>query len=49
MPPGMTLEFLSAVQNQLSISASGDQQQQIWMAKRPDELSKLTHMWLLGK
>ena len=48
MPPGMTIEFLSAVQDQLANPNSGDDQWQKWMAQQPFELAKRTQMWLMG-
>lgn len=49
MPPGFSIEFLSAVQDQISSQNNGEQQLQQWMTYQPHELSKQTHMWLLGK
>lgn len=49
LPPGLTIEFLSSVQDQLAGSSSGEQQQQHWMAYPPHELARKTQMWLLGK
>jgi len=49
MPPGMTLEFLSAVQDQIGVGRAGDEQYKEWMAMQPHELAKQTQMWLMGK
>ena len=49
MPPGFTIEFLSAVQDQITNHNSGEQQYQQWMASQPYELAHQTNMWLLGK
>ena len=49
MPPGLSLEFLSAVQDQLASHEAGKEQMQRWMRKEPYELSKQTQMWLMGK
>jgi len=49
MPPGMTLEFFSAVQDQIANTCSGEKQHQKWMMSQPHDLTKRTQMWLLGK
>lgn len=49
MPPGLTLEFLSAVQDQLATHDDGNMQLKTWMSMGPYELTKQTKMWLMGK
>jgi len=49
MPPGMTLEFLSAVQDQIGDSSNGEKQYQSWMTSEPPNLAKQTKMWIMGK
>lgn len=49
MPPGLTVKFLSDVQDQLSTQQSGNEQIQQWTSFAPQELSETTQMWLLGK
>lgn len=49
MPPGLTLEFLSAVQDQIVCLNNGDDQIQKWMSVEPHVLCKQTTMWLMGK
>jgi hypothetical protein len=44
LPPDMTLEFFSAIQDQLSSHASGEVQLQEWMRFEPVELVKLITM-----
>lgn len=48
MPPDLTVQFLSAVQDQLCDNNSGEQQYQRWMACQPHELVGKTKMWVLG-
>lgn len=49
MPPGLTVAFLSAVQDQLTDLATGNEQLQKWMRLEPQKLTKQVHMWLMGK
>ena len=49
MPPGLTLEFLSAVQDQLATHKDGNMQLKAWMSMEPYELTKQTQMWLMGE
>lgn len=48
MPPALTLEFLSEVQNQLADHRSGEGQYQEWLNTDIQNLPKNTNMWLLG-
>lgn len=48
MPPGLTLDFLSAVQDQISSNISGKEQLQEWMLCQPFELAKKMQMLPLG-
>jgi hypothetical protein len=48
MPPGLTIEFLAAVQDQLTDFKNGDEQLQKWMEKAPHELTNNTQMFLMG-
>jgi hypothetical protein len=49
MPPSLTLEFLSAVQDQIASLEAGNAQLDRWMCMEPHALTKQTHMWLMGK
>lgn len=49
MPNGFSIDFLSAVQDQMGNSNPGQTQHQEWMASSPDVLTKQTRMWLLGR
>lgn len=48
MSPGMTLAFLSAVQEQLA-TAAGERQMAEWMRQQPDELANSIKMEALGR
>lgn len=48
MSPGMTLAFLSAVQEQLATTA-GERQMAEWMRQQPDELANSIKMEALGR
>ena len=49
MPPKMTIDFLSAVQDQIVGIDSNETQHQNWMKRQPHELAQKTQMWLMGK
>jgi len=48
MPPGMTVKFLSAVQDQLTEIRRGDIEMAEWLRLQPTELIKKTETWVLG-
>jgi hypothetical protein len=48
MPPSLTVEFLSAVQDQLATLEAGNNQHQRWMSIEPHELTTQTQKWLMG-
>lgn len=49
MPPGLTIEFMSAVQDQLSNPQSDEAQHAKWQMKQPVELVKqVKQMWRMG-
>jgi len=49
MAPGLNVEFLSAVQDQLAIHEAGNEQLERWMSMAHHELTKQTQKWLMGK
>lgn len=49
MPPGFSIDFLCAVQDQISSINFGETQHHKWMALQPCALTKQTQMWLLGR
>lgn len=49
MPPGLTVKFLSAVQDQLTTHETGKEQIQRWMGEEPYTLAEQTKMWLMGE
>jgi hypothetical protein len=48
LPPALTLAFLSAVQDQLSVTTSG-RRMAMWFSKQPEELAKIIKMETLGR
>ncbi|MGZ4047416.1 MAG: hypothetical protein ACXVNP_14045, partial [Bacteroidia bacterium] len=48
MPPGLTIKFLSSVQDQLADLRSGDLEMKEWLRFQPNELIKKTEVWVLG-
>jgi hypothetical protein len=49
LSPKLTLAFLSAAQDQLAASATGERQMTLWMMHRPDQLVEFTKMEPLGR
>ena len=49
LPADLTLEFLSAAQNQLADPRSDQYQHAVWMQQQPDQLTNSTKMWTMGK
>jgi hypothetical protein len=48
LPPALTLAFLSAVQDQLSVTTGGHQMA-LWFNKQPEDLAKTIKMETLGR
>lgn len=48
MPNEMTVEFLAAVQDQITGLQDGSAQNALWRTKQPYELAHTTKMWQLG-
>lgn len=48
MPNEMTVEFLAAVQDQITGLQDGAPQNELWRTKQPYELAHTTKMWQLG-
>jgi hypothetical protein len=48
MPPGLTIKFLSAVQDQLVETRSGNKEMEEWLLEQPETLIKKTQTWVLG-
>jgi hypothetical protein len=48
MPPGMTIKFLTAAQDQLVETRSGAKEMAEWLRLQPDELINKTKTWVLG-